>query len=276
VAITWPLNWAKKNECILKPHLGTAEYFAISATMSELLLSLTYNLTEKDISKAWIREFKIKTRANNEVDNSQIEVVTVLRSSAADKNSLNGFVSCFDILINKMEITICIDHNESETFTSFPYLKYASLLNKLSNSYYNVGYKNQEHTITNICVIPENKQISADISIKSTKIDETNSLGGFYYPAIVITDFVLTSCQVTQILLYCLDNLKRDNANNLWLRELSVSYPKPMNNKDLKQEIQFTEFNKISLRNEQWRTASIKGSLGNIEASIKVAHKLPN
>jgi hypothetical protein len=122
--VTWPLNWALKTSNIVKPHIGTIEYFAISAITSELLLSITYDLREEDIAKAWIRGFTFKARANTDTEHVHHTVETKLKYTTPTSNSINGFVSCFEIRVNKMEITLYIDHIGKESNRDFPHVKF--------------------------------------------------------------------------------------------------------------------------------------------------------
>ncbi|WP_373636428.1 AvrD family protein [Vibrio gazogenes] len=79
--------------------------------------------------------------------------------------------------------------------------------------------------------------------------------------------------QLGQVLLYKIDNIKREDSNNLWMRDLHIR----MNNKnnvDDKVCVKLEDNELIEMNQECWRCSNIKGTMGDFIINCKVTHKL--
>ena len=186
-------NWSKKNKQNMSPHLGTTEFIAISAMISQLLLEKEMRLSNDEIEQSWISRFMCKIKQCTEVDQRNISVTGKILST----EPLAGFLqSQIRVQIGTMQVTLFICH------------PYAGSLNRNkketdSVNLYTNGYKMRDHAVTGVVLDMESKTSSADVSINEEK-NRMNGIGA-KYSGMILTDFILVTGQLAQVLLYNLN-----------------------------------------------------------------------
>jgi hypothetical protein len=273
-------TWSKKLNHSLKPHLGTVEYFVISVLMSEILLKTVEGLSDEDISGAWVIDFCIKTRPNNNLEAELINVNACVINSSAINNRDWQYKKIISIEIDTISVTLIINHNSSQNISKINksfYYDYASFIKNYNQNIYTYGYKCSYHTIKNIELNCIDQEATSNIELRHKYLNvKYNGLGSKYLNANLISDHILVTGQLIQVLLYELDNITREESNNLWLRELHVSYPTPLIKQKTDNHIKNIDSRIISMKNESWRMATIEATQENIKSIFKVSHKLPH
>jgi len=268
-------TWSKKAQ-IVKPHLGTVEYFAVSVFMSEILLKTIEGLSDTEISSAWVTDFYIKTRPNNNLEAEHINVNAIIISSSELNHSEWDCKKIINIEIGTINVTLVTNHNRSKNANSSLYYNYASILDNYKRNLYTNGYKCSYHNVTDIKLNSLDQEATSKIILKQDYSDiNFNGLGSKYLNVNLITDHILATGQLIQVLLYEMDNIKRDESNNLWLRELTLNYPIPFTKTISSNHIKSTESRIIAMKNENWRLTAIEVTHENIKSIFKVSHKLP-
>jgi hypothetical protein len=105
-------------------------------------------------------------------------------------------------------------------------------------------------------------------------VNKFNGIGSAHYPSMDIASFILVSGQLIQALLYNLDNMRREDSNNMWLRSLDIRYPSPLSPDNLTEHIRCETFKKIPLKGQMWRVADVAMQMGNIEAKFNMTHQI--
>jgi hypothetical protein len=276
VHVEWASQWAAKKNKLVAPHLGTAEFFAISTVASEVLLESAFNLDSLDRSISWVRSFDLKTQPCGE-SQQRLPVFAEVKKTYPSNYSINSMISEVEINIGPIITRLSIDHppvcqKREASYSLAP----ESISQALEQSFMARGYKTHEHKITNVLPDLELQQITASVS--TSNIDTKGKFNGLcsgFNPCFHITDFVMVSGQMTQVLLYMMDNLHREDTHNMWLREIHIRYPNPTLNHEIQARISFTENKKLVLKNKLWRSVSLFAEFGGLSADIKVAHQLP-
>lgn len=268
--------WSKKGNQSLKPHIGIVEYYAVSVYLSEILLKAQLGLSDSEISNGWVTDFTIKTRPTTDITVDSVDFKAQLISSSYINSSYCGDRSIIDITFGSITIVLVINHPSPKPVRNLSF-DYSIFTNFQKPSLYNSGYKRAIHKIKNVQINVPHLQASASVSIKN-KIsnDRMRGLGSNYLGSNLLTDHYLTTGQLIQVLLYELDNINRDESNNLWVREVKTHYSEPFYRNTSEIFIKVTDTKIVNLKNDEWRLATIEAKQENISSVIKVSHILPS
>lgn len=183
-------------------------------------------------------------------------------------------VNEFDILVKNFRFFISL--NLGRQFNSSHIQQDQNLPRGLNNStsYYNVGYKLTSVNIENVFLNLENRSITGNSILNHSDSVVKHGLGiGHQWPLTFI-EYLSIAGQLTQILLYKLENVTREESNNMWVRSLTANFhPRSANqSNEFFSMAQFTEFNSVKIKTENWRTVTAKFEIGNINGFAKVCH----
>lgn len=270
--LSWNSSWGSKQGKSLAPHLGTVEYFNIACAAADALICSLFKAADSDREKSWIAGFSIKTQACNKGSYSNIAVKAMLMNTA-NAQSINGCLSRIRVQVGDMEMFVDVDHPAFERRSQLDLIDLKQFENQIQNSYYTDGYKNSEMDISNLDADFSANAICANIDYSSGGQNGI-CIGKQYLPFYSISDFILSTGQITQVLLYLIDRLSREQSNNLWLREMSVSYAKPTQDKSMTETVTFTDYKRVRFKGDDWSMVTLNAALGNIQSTIKVAHML--
>jgi Pseudomonas avirulence D protein (AvrD). len=219
LVLKWPEKWSEKKGISITPHIGTLDFFLASTILVEQYFQAMDKEFVKIISKMWIAEFTCRT-GNKCLEQQSTPCVCRLLST----KEINGKIHySFEVLISTTTVCIKIISPYNSTSTSF-----ASIFAIQTNSYYFDQYKNAERRISDINVQVSKKSISARYELIHTRNSSFYGLGSSYMPCLTFCDLVLSAGQLTQILLYNMDNTSREESSNLWMRKIHCIYNKPI------------------------------------------------
>lgn len=221
--IEWPEIWATKKGVSLKPHIGTLDFFLTSIQLVETYLFIVKNKEKSQINNMWISEFSCK--AGRECIEKKLFPCECQLLSEVSTNNQTTFV--FEIKICTAKIVLTILSSPKET--SFCNKKISAFYDM--KSYYSLNYKYAFRNITNIYLNLQQSFISADFELVHYNDIFYNGIGCNHMPCITFCDLVLAAGQLSQILLFRLNNITREEASNLWLRNIRCLYKSPITDK---------------------------------------------
>lgn len=256
-------RWSKKNGENLKPHLGTTEFVSIAAVVAQRLLQKEKGLIDHDLEISWISRFTCKVRQCTDIDHNCISVMGKIISTDAHVDIFSK--SIIQVQIGSVQVMLHVCHPDTISSESCKNTDNAV-------DFYQKGYKYRDHDITNIIL-----DIEKMTSCGKVILYDENTLKkgiGAKYSGMMFTDFVLVTGQLTQALLYGLNNSDREKSNNMWLREIDVWCELPPMEKKCNSEIKFLNVNILNINGESWQSVTLSGSLGNMNSKIKVAQKI--
>jgi hypothetical protein len=255
-------GWLKKNGKNLSPHLGTTEFIAIAAVMTQHLLEREKQLSNDEIEWSWISRFICKIRQCTEIDQHYIPISGKIEST----ESLADFLqSKIQIQIGTLQIILFVCHPPAGS----------SSRNKKdvgSIDIYQKGYKLHDLSIYDVVLDRENKTSSGNVVLYEENIRK-NGIGS-KYPGMILTDFILVTGQLAQALLYDLNGNDREKSNNMWLREVDVRSENPSKEKVSNSKVTFHTINNVRKNNEIWQSIALTCSLDNMYSKAKIAQKL--
>lgn len=269
--IEWGGVWSIKGASSLKPHLGTAEYLAIAANMVEVYLAKVYKLSQSAINYSYISFFKLKMPPVPKQQTSSLNVsVNKVEFTGNDHRITSVF--CVDIDHVKVRVNVVHCSEQGDNFWKISERGICSI----RKHYFTEGYKKHCHQIFVDSKDWEQDRLEAAISLTncSDRYDE-NGIATAYLPGPSLTDFVLISGELIQALIYKMDNLSREETNNLWLRELTIESGLPSTSNQYSHSVDCVSFRKLKKKNEDWRLADLELKMNTTTALFKVAHKLP-
>jgi hypothetical protein len=220
-SIQWPINWSNKKGISLQPHIGTLDFFLIAVRLAETYFRTVKMMHENQISEMWILEFHCKA-GNKCIENSITSCKCQLISEVTEQNetefilniSISDATIILKILLQAKGIRELSDISQ-QTFSEH-------------EPYYSACYKEASRDITNIIVNTQEKYVTSKFELKHIDYSIYKGIGSIYMPCITFCDLILACGQLSQILLYQLDDTNRENASNLWLRNIHCVYRKPI------------------------------------------------
>jgi hypothetical protein len=265
VCVDFSKKWSSKKSSRQTPHLGTAEYVSIAILIAELYLRLSMGFGSLEIGVSWVKQVKLKSMP--EINRKKIQPFHIRQQNEEDRQS------SFEIVIGHMLMYVIIAHPIGYVHTFEPHFNFADYLRGLHKNFHYKGYKEANHDVYNVRINPAGYEASGDISLQPAT-NKFNGIGSAHYPAMDIASFILISGQLIQALLYTLDNMRREDSGNMWLRRLDIRYPSPLSPDNLTEHIHCETFKKIPLKGQIWRVADIVLRMGNIEAKFNMTHQI--
>jgi hypothetical protein len=262
-------NWDKKRSKHL--HLGTVEYIALAATICEQILEIEFNLSPEEIASSWISCFKMKIQACIDLtENKRISISGKRISLLKAEHSVNNYKSTFEVRINTTVIKIEITHPIYVWF-NVSFLSYDCIN---ASTMFCTAYKKRNHLINNIILNEAQMSCTADVSIEDYS-SQPSGLGS-HYGGTMLTDIILISGQLVQALFYTLENIDRNKANNLLLKEFEVSIKQPDSRMDYDAKVTFEDVKILKKGDETWKSVQFKSELGDITSKIKMVSQINN
>jgi len=259
-AVEYDDNWSKKKERILEKHLSTIDGIILSVMLVEKYL-LFQKMPIEYINKLFLSSFEVKAGPES-VSNLNILKVK-LKKIKVSVTQIN-VVSCIENMEVKLSFVIDVPSNSE---------KYSESVGFIEN---HLKYKKQE-----ICNIDFQNKDKMTCSIKQT-VEDTDNFHGIqssHSTFISILEWLVSFAQMSQMLAYHYDNIRREDSDNLWMRQVKAVYTKGINKEenDIETIGEIIRAKKLSKNEKTWRTFSMSGH--DIENRIffeaKLAHQLP-
>lgn len=255
LVIQWPDVWAQKADKVLPPHLGSLEFYVIGAQLSELYLEIIDNFSNDDIEKSWISHFKIKAGAEAETEVFQ-EQCECAKTSQKPISEITD-ESTFEIRIGKAIVVISICHPKGVPNPRISINKIKNISENRNYTYFSCGYKIPVHRIFDIHIDKEKRTATAEVEmINQELVNIFKGIGSSFQPCFSYCDAILIVGQLSQILLFNLDGITRENASNLWMRSIESTYTEPIGDR-FKVELRADEFKQVNLRNTPFRASNL-------------------
>lgn len=163
--------------------------------------------------------------------------------------------------------------NKIEPFEQYFCANIDECLGDNKKNMYRYGHNIFLHKIKNVVIDIKNLTVFSEVNIFKEHAHELTGI--LANNEISIVEGIVITSQLMQCLLYKLDGIKRENSNNLWMREMyfNQEYSSKKNVNTCK--VFAKEVKLVNVKNEAWRLASIEGNIGNMTIGYQVAHKLP-
>lgn len=264
VRIDYPSSWSKKKTSKeLTPHLSTIDVFVIAAQMCDVFMNHCYDFSEGASKQAWLRALTVKAAKESVLDLSHIPLSGQLVKSVKTDTSLNGYISEFELSLGGFSLNLEVDHSPLDSQCSNAPITFSSL-NEMLGSDRATFYGEQYANITNHIYLDQiaSTEIIGHICIeKMAAYNPCSGLGAAYSGCHNPLNLMICAAQISQVLVYQIDQLSRENTKNLWMRSIKVFCPHPLikgGGFPIKVETKKTRL--INKGGESWRMAELKAT----------------
>lgn len=278
--LSYPEDWSKKTKGgDLKPHLSTVDALNLSIQLNEMFLIYKYNLGEDDRTHIWIRKCFISA-GNAPHDNlEKFDIYSICKITESSSETSCFYTSKFESVIGSIKVICEIDHvikEDSSAKASYSCLNCDELLGNTFCRLYGNGYRYSDYDICDIKLDIENECVENIVNIKRPGSLSLGIESG-YDASISMIDSIILGGQLSQVLLYGIDKVHRDETGTIWMRKatLVALNPFPVNMPFLA-TTHLTNTKVINMKDKLWRIADICSSFGNITCNYSLAYELPS
>ena len=264
VRIDYPASWSsKKTSKELQPHLSTIDVFVIAAQMCDAFISHCYHCSEGASKQAWLRSLTVKAGKDSVLDLSNIPLSGQMVKSLKKEDSLNGFISEFKLSLGGFTLSLEVDHSSLDNQYPNGPMEFSNLNELLGGekaTFYGEQYANIiNHIYLNHIGCTE---ITGQIHIEKTDAYNPNAgLGAAYSGCHNPLNLMICAAQISQVLVYQIDQLSRENTKNLWMRSIKVYCPQPLvKGGGLPIKVETKKTRLIQKGEESWRMAELKAT----------------
>ncbi|OFX57868.1 MAG: hypothetical protein A2066_04470 [Bacteroidetes bacterium GWB2_41_8] len=266
----WGKKLSIKNSGKVALHIGSIEGALVAFRMLELFLACRYNLTAYQISACSIRKIEFRTRQCEQGIDLPFNVE--VSDSFSEIEKIEVGIYSFNILVGNFHFAIEVDLKALVVPSEFSNEKFTRALLFWANQYYTLGYKSTYIDVVNLVLNLESRTVVGISKVRSSHAEGQSGLGICNRQGLTFIDFLSISGQLTQILLYQLENITREESNNMWVRSLIAEFciddspPKKFS------KAHFSGFSLVKLKEESWRAVTAQFEIGNIKGTAKVCH----
>lgn len=288
--LTYPADWSRKTASSdLRPHLSTVDSLVLGVQLAECYLAHTHQLNLAQQRTSTLRHVLLRAGTTPQEDLDRVPLSAKLRDTEVLPNRPGRAVSSFDCASGVMRARCTIEHDlnarvspKTSQYGRYPTVE--SLLGPAGDRYYGDGFKTRRQSIENVSVDlgALHAQATAAIhQLPGTSIP-TAGTDGAHQPLVTPVDCFVITLQLAQILMYELDNIRRENTNTLWMLRTALdatashtTAETPGTEPTESAVATIVGSHLLPLRGAQWRNVDIKGSFGGIAQRCTFAHKLP-
>lgn len=250
--------------------MGSIESFSVAVRLLELFLIIKYNLTDQQIADSFIRKIEFKTKPCDHHYDRPLDVKVT--NISTEWISFDSTIGKFDIVVDNFQFIVEIDFHNRFSSAGFPYQRFSQAIVSNPDQYYVHGYKSTSIDIEKLVLNLETRSVTAVSKVKRSIHNGNTGIGTSDLRGLTFIDFLSIAGQLTQVLLYKLDNIVREESNNLWVRSLSAEFVGVNPRSVVISRAHFTEFNLVKMKEETWRLATVQFEIGSIMGSVKVCH----
>ncbi|MBD2786214.1 hypothetical protein ID858_15445 [Xenorhabdus sp. DI] len=277
ISVEYPLDWSKKKETNLLPHLSSIDTLILSTQFCEIFLKHSFQFNSFNCKKMWLKNLKLKSGMTPQEELDNISAKITWKSTSKSNNDM--MTSIFDCQIGKMEARCEIEHPIAEIVCKNGF--YASptdILEPSNSRYYGDIFKYCGQSLQDISYDSENHTASARVKLNIPEFyHSVNGIDGHYQPSATYVDCFVVNLQLAQVLMYELDHINRKDSETLWMLRTEIEASTPIRDFKFNYDAttRITSTYKLKIRGEYWRYVDIEGDFAGIKMKCSLGHKLP-
>ncbi|WP_460058916.1 AvrD family protein [Pseudolactococcus yaeyamensis] len=278
--IHYPLSWSRKdNETELVPHLSTIDATYIGLQLCESFLTQQFGLALVSRSDLFIKRLHLK--AKNGVLENLSQVACKIEHSVNsgvlyDEHKFSGQIGN---IVFYSEIEMPTNLNTNKTFLSHHFRDVAEILGNPASRYLGEMYRQTQHKIKNIETDCDNLISKAEIEVSNQIFDFNyhQGLDATYLSNLTpsVLDCIVAIAQLSQVLLYEMDDLNRKNSQTLWMRQIKIERHHASQDMFQPSMIKVEKSKVIRMKEGKWRMVDLAGTFYNYNFQYSLAHILP-
>ena len=273
--VTYPDDWSTKSAGrSLTPHLSTIDATIVSIALAESYLTHTFTLDEEQRRDLWLRRLVITASSRPQEQLGDFGIIAWHTGTTTDHDTAT---SVFDCRIGNLRTRCDVAHPVLPPRRDHePALLPDDLLGAPSNRYYGRGFQTRQHQLCDVRIAADRAEASADVHISDTTTFP-DGFGGRHQPSATVIDGTVVLAQLTQSLLYHLDDIDRAQSNTLWMRRIDVTAnsPEPPLAGRFRSSAAIVRSALVDFDGGTWRTSDCAMQFSGMRFELRVAHQLP-
>nr|WP_246313126.1 AvrD family protein [Leifsonia shinshuensis] len=278
-ALKYPEDWSTKpGKSELRPHLSTIDAFLVSVELIDLLLVQQFGLDSAGRADAWISAVDFRSGTAPLEDLRDVPVAAGVLRTVPGSGWAGGYVSTVESTVGPIKVLLTVHHSIrvlSARSVSIPCLD--EVIGASADRFYGEGYKHHRHRIGALS-FGEDRSATARVEVTlGDGRDYPVDLGGAYRPSVSVLDCIIAQSQITQALLYCLDDIDRAESNTLWMRRVrieAVTPYRPLGNA-FESTTRVDKTRLLRIADGVFRSTEFSGSFQGLTSRYSLAHQLP-
>ncbi|MCC3312543.1 AvrD family protein [Nocardia africana] len=216
--VRYPLDWSQKSTRVLTPHLSSIDCSIFGYRLLAVILR-ECGVSDADISRCWMPfvQFSSGTVATENLDRFPIEAA-VTGSTANSLTIAGSFGSTM-----ALEAVVALP-----TPPRFPAPGPARRVAEPVGGYSHGPVYGRSQYLRDIRLDGEGTCASAEFALS---LGDSGAAGtgvaDFYQPSITLVDATVILAQLSQVVLYELDNIARKDSETLWMRRMTARAEAP-------------------------------------------------
>jgi len=280
-SLTYPSGWSTKRVASdLIPHLSTIDAFVLATALVDVLLIKLFGLLPHQRATAWIRAVEFRAGPSPVESLADVAMTAWVTSIAKAPNAIDGpYQSTVEAAVGGIKMRFVVCHEMATYVVREEDLADGSgVLGAPEERFYGVGYKRHLHAIDQLRFSDDGSSLTARVEV--TAADGTAygaDLGGAYRPSVSILDCIVAQSQITQALLYRLDDIDRGDTNTLWMRKVRIETRTPHRPLDaaFDARTRVDASRVMSIRGGAYRSTEFSGCFQGLLSKYSLAHELP-
>ncbi|MQY29752.1 AvrD family protein [Nocardia aurantia] len=282
--LVYPADWSRKRGGELVPHVSSLDTLTLAATMCDAALTHTRDLSPAEAARTWVRHVTVRagTAPHEDLDNIPVEIEVTSVSEDEDASDRTDSETTFKFRVGALIGSLTLAHVPGSGPVALPGVDHAESLEAIFGPkphHFLHGLKRHSLSATDLVIDEAATRITGRHRITMDGDRQYSGAESSYPGSSSIVDIVVGAAQLSQVLLYRLDDLDRARSNTLWMRKLEINVSGP--DRPTTEAFDGTaEVRRVSIVNRgghRWRSAdmTIKEFNGMV-GSCLLAHQLPD
>ncbi|MFQ6328931.1 AvrD family protein [Nocardia sp. CWNU-33] len=265
--VTYPLDWSQKSSRVLEPHLSSIDCSIFGYRLLEVILREFCGLTVGEIRSSWLSyiQFSSGTAATESLDQFRIvATVTAVGDSSITVTSELGAAMALEATVT-LPVTPRLRTMEPRT-----------VLEEGHGYFHGAVYQRGQY-LRNVVIANAESRAGAEFEL----VEQDSPGGGrgvadAYQPSVTLVDATVILAQLSQVLLYELDNIARKDSETLWMRRMTAraaAAPPPYEPGSA--STQMVRSMILTFGGGDWRISTWEADFAGCEIRYDLAHRLP-
>lgn len=266
--VTYPIDWSSKSSRVLEPHVSSLDAAVFGHRLLDVLLREFFGLSTHDVRHVWLPSIRFSsgTAATESLENFP----ATARVTAIDGRVLT--------LEGELGQSMSLEATVMLPAPAVPRdLGPTTVLDPGGGFFHDAVYRRGQ-CLRNVVVTADGTGAAAEFEL--TQTDSTgggNGVADAYQPSISLVDSTVMLAQLSQVVLYELDNIARKDSETLWMRRMSAEATAPpagyapgtVSTRMVRSMI-------LTFGGGDWRISSWASEFAGATVKYDLAHRLPN
>ncbi|MFF8677681.1 AvrD family protein [Streptomyces sp. NPDC015237] len=278
VGVRYPADWSRKAVGTdLRPHFSTVDGIVVAAQLAEACLGTDGT----DLREAWLRKVRLMAgaRPQEELTGLPAEAKWIRTDPVA--GHAERVVSVVDCAVGTMRVRCEVEHSPAAgrpLGDGWTPAGLDTLLGPAADRYFGVGFTTRRQHVRDVEADHDELRAEARLTLGHEDGATVPRAGieGAYQPSVSVIDAFVTALQLAQIMLYDLDDMRRQDSDTLWMRQTTLTAARPDRPAaDIPVSTRLADPGLLRMSGGTWRTLDVIAELGGINVRSALAHRLP-